>query len=619
MISKPVIIEPNFYINIMINIRKTSLLLSIISVGVIAQELDQNFLDSLPPELSAELLMQSQNQETETKIFNPPSTDVKLISENLEKIKSDLILIESSLNQSSDTSGDNGLKVIGENFFDSFQSTFMPINEPHIGSNYILDVGDTINLQLVGQKNEEASIIVARDGSISAPYIGSVVVSGLSFDKVYELIRAKYKESFLGIDAFATLANLRDKNILIIGAVKFPGTYTLSGGATALQAIDIAGGIAGNGSFRNISIKRNDQVIENIDLYEVLLKGNLNFTTFLQSGDVIVVEPKGKTVSISGGVNVPGIYELKETEKLEDLFNLAKGFKPGSQEIIEIYAGNSEPLQIITETNDMKNIIPGHGLDIKVPEFISYPVPIKKVEITGEVKNPGVYSFNDGDRLSDLIIKAGGYTLNAYEPGGILVRESAKSIERSINLRNYNEMIKFIATSANAKDVVANGGDTLLLILNELKNSDPTGRVSAEFDISKIRKSPEIDTRIQPNDRIYVPHIPQEIYVLGEVVSPGTRLYDVDFSVKDYIARSGGMGLYADKSRLVIIHPNGDSYLWSGGLGNLFNNNLSIIPGSVIYVPREIGKLDGLNYASVIAPIFSSLAISLASLNSISD
>ena len=142
------------------NIHKTSLLLLILSFGAIAQDLDQNFLDSLPPELSAELLMQQQNQDSETKIFNPPETDVKLISENLEKIKSDLILIESSLNQGPDNQSNlagNALRVIGENFFDSFQSTFVPINEPHLDSNYILDVGDTINLQLVGQKNEETS------------------------------------------------------------------------------------------------------------------------------------------------------------------------------------------------------------------------------------------------------------------------------------------------------------------------------------------------------------------------------------------------------------------------------------------------------------------------------
>ena len=89
-----------------------------------------------------------------------------------------------SLNKdSNNNSAGNDLRVIGENFFDSFQSTFMPINEPHLSSNYIFDVGDTINLQLVGQKNEMISIIVARDGSISAPYVGSIVVAGFPLIK----------------------------------------------------------------------------------------------------------------------------------------------------------------------------------------------------------------------------------------------------------------------------------------------------------------------------------------------------------------------------------------------------------------------------------------------------
>ena len=116
-----------FYINIMTNINKTSLLFLVISFNVIAQDLDQNFLDSLPPELSAELLMQSQNQAVETKVFNPPSTDVRLISENLEKIKSDLILIESSLNKdSNNNSAGNDLRVIGENFLILFSQLLCP-------------------------------------------------------------------------------------------------------------------------------------------------------------------------------------------------------------------------------------------------------------------------------------------------------------------------------------------------------------------------------------------------------------------------------------------------------------------------------------------------------------
>jgi len=101
-------------------------------------------------------------------------------------------------------------------------------------------------------------------------------------------------------------------------------------------------------------------------------------------------------------------------------------------------------------------------------------------------------------------------------------------------------------------------------------------------------------------------------------LNPGARLYKSNSSAKDYIALSGGHGKYAEKNRSIIIHPNGDAFLLNESIIN-FKKNADIYPGTIIYVPREIGQLDGINYAAVVAPIFSSLALSLASLNSIND
>ena len=101
-------------------------------------------------------------------------------------------------------------------------------------------------------------------------------------------------------------------------------------------------------------------------------------------------------------------------------------------------------------------------------------------------------------------------------------------------------------------------------------------------------------------------------------MNPGARLYKPNNSGKDYIEKSGGYGKYAEKSRSIIIHPNGDAFLFNESIVS-FRKNIDIYPGTIIYVPREIGQLDGINYAAVVAPIFSSLALSLASLNSIND
>lgn len=241
------------------------------------------------------------------------------------------------------------------------------------------------------------------------------------------------------------------------------------------------------------------------------------------------------------------------------------------------------------------------------------------VTLSGEVVHPGSYTVADGETLSSVIKRAGGYTNNAFEYGGVLTRESAKEIEQKINNRIYQDMIKFIATSANAKEVASNG-NTLPLILSEFRNVKPVGRVTAEFNLSKLIKKPSLDTTLHHGDKIHIPAFAQEIYVLGEVLTPGARLYDPSSKAKDYIGKSGGLGLYGDKERVVIISPNGDSYLYTGGgLLAFTKSEIDIIPGTIIYVPREIGKLNGLNYASAIAPIFSSLALSLASLNSIND
>ena len=190
-------------------------------------------------------------------------------------------------------------------------------------------------------------------------------------------------------------------------------------------------------------------------------------------------------------------------------------------------------------------------------------------------------------------------------------------MERKINSRIYNDMIKFIATSPLAKNIVSGGQSSLPLILSEFKNVEVTGRIGAEFDISSLRNNPERDTILANGDKIHIPPYTQEIFVLGEVVAPGARLYQTSSNVNDYIAESGGIGAYGDKARIIVIRPNGSANIYSRNI--FFKNSSDILPGSVIYVPREIGKLDGINLAAVVAPIFSSLAISLASLNSINS
>lgn len=589
-----------------------------------AQTLDANFLEALPASIRGDVLEQMSDASSmnEPKKFNAPDTSIDQLEESLSKIKSKLTDIEDAMN-SEKTGGLAFLskpKPFGVDFFSSFQTTFMPINDPNAVKEYVVDIGDSLKIQTIGgQKTNIKPMLVERDGSVLIPEIGKVQVAGLNLNTINKLIYSLYQDAFIGREAFVSLSYMRDMNILVIGSANKPGMYTVSGGSTILSVLHAAGGMNDQGSMRSIIIKRNNKVLQEVDLYEALIKGNVNLGSSLRSGDVILVNQKLPQVTITGGVPSPAIYEIKPNESLEDLIELAGNPMPGASDGIEIRRiMPGKTIDIIkVPFNGTNKFQLQNGDSIQVPYYSAEPNPINTVELSGQVVLPGMYTIKPGQTLLELVNEAGGYTDNAYEPGGLLYRESAKIKEKEYNDRIYSDMIKFLATSPNAKEVVSGGSSSLPLILSEFKNVAPVGRVTAEFNLSKLSSNPNLDTKLQNADRIHIPEFNQEIYVLGEVITPGTRLYNSDFQPDDYIELSGGIGKFGDQGRIIVIKPNGDSYLVTKSFFALGMKKNFMIPGSVIYVPREIGKLEGLNYAGIVAPIFSSLALSLASLNSI--
>ena len=231
--------------------------LLLLSTIIYSQELDETFLESLP---------ESVRQDIEGKI------DAKA---DLEKP----IYRRASTFVDKD---DGKTKLFGSDFFDVMQTSFMPINEPNLDASYILDFGDVLEIQLIGQKDVTDTYAIARDGSINLPDIGKLNLSGLSLNDASDLIKAKVNASFIGTNAFISLKNVRDINILIVGNAYNPGIYTLNGNSNMLHALSMAGGINEIGSYRNISLVRSGKIIDTLDLYEVLIYGKY-FTIFLTS------------------------------------------------------------------------------------------------------------------------------------------------------------------------------------------------------------------------------------------------------------------------------------------------------------------------------------------------
>jgi len=585
-----------------------------------AQQLDESFLRSLPANLQADFLAQSKNVDDKDKNIPNPETRIDNLEQALADAEQTLKNIKQDLDQQQNLKNKE-LQRIGEKFFQSFQSTFLPINEPNADSTYVLDVGDQLTLQLIGQKNLNSKLTIKRNGAINIPDIGDVTLAGLSLQEASELIKRIVAQAFIGVEAFITLTELRDINVLVVGNILKPGMYTLSGGSSPLSLLYAAGGLDYNGSYRDIIHKRNNVTLQSIDLYEVLLKGNFAFSHQLRSGDALVVNPKHAEVRVSGSFANPGIYELLPSENLVVLLNYAGIQKKNVSSTLNIerYSENKVDVFNIAISNlEDFELLDGDSVSLlgSIPQFNQ----TKSVTITGEVGAPGVYRIDDNATILDLIKMAGSYTERAYPLGGILIRESLKDIENASKDKSYNELLRYLVASPNFGSILSSPDSTgIITFLSILKDYEPIGRVVSEFSIAKLSANPSLNITLEDGDQIHIPPFQSYVFVFGEVMTPGSVPYREMGSLLDYIKFAGSFSRVADQDRIVLISPNGEVEVFSKKRFKIFENSGLVLPGSTIYVPREVGKLDGINLAASVAPIISSVALSLASLNAINN
>ena len=243
-------------------------------------------------------------------ITEAPSELEKTVSETLEPIT-----LEEQIQQQVVQSA---LSQFGYDIFSVTPTTFAPVEGIPVPPDYIIGPGDTFVLQIYGPADVEYRLVVTREGRLLIPEIGDIQVAGLSFEEAKLTLQQTITKMRIGVKTVITLADLHTIQILMVGDVSRPGMYTVSGLSSLLNTLITTGGIKRTGSLRDIQVRRHNQVIARMDIYNVLLKGVDDDNIYLRQGDVIFVPPIGPTISVAGEVHRPAIYELKT----ELIFNL---------------------------------------------------------------------------------------------------------------------------------------------------------------------------------------------------------------------------------------------------------------------------------------------------------
>jgi protein involved in polysaccharide export with SLBB domain len=431
-------------------------------------------------------------------------------------------------------------KIFGVDLFRNSDLKFEPNLRLATPRGYIIGPDDQLLIDLTGDNEANYKLTVSPDGTIRLQYVGLISVGGLSIEAATSKIRAAMSSTYPSLRSGRTnvainLGNIRSIKVTILGEVVKPGTYTISSLSNVYNALSASGGPNDNGSFRKIQVIRNNKIVATVDIYSLLLKGMLNGNIRLQDQDVINIPVYQTRVEMSGEVKRPALFEVLNTENLEDVISFAGGFsnKAYSAKIKVLQNTNKERRITDVNADDFTKYSPLNG-----DKYIVEPILDRfanRVEITGAVFRPGQYELEPGLTLKQLIQKADGLKEDAFLNRGYVSR--------------------------------LNSDNTLAL---------------QSFDVSKILNGTEQDILLKREDKVTISSLfdlrdEYKVDIKGEVRAPGTFDYADGMTVQSLIQMAGGFKEGATPNRIEIARriKNSDAMSASAQTAEVININIS--------------------------------------------
>jgi polysaccharide biosynthesis/export protein len=443
----------------------------------------------------------------------------------------------------------------------------IPLDLP-VGPEYVLGSGDAVEVDLWGGVSHRFYQTVDREGRISLPEVGPVLVAGKSLAEVQQSVQKILRTQFRDVSADISLARLRTIRVYVVGDVVRPGAYDIGSLSTPLNALFAAGGPTRRGSLRILKHNRGNQLVQEVDVYDLLLHGVKGDIQRLENGDTVMVPPLGPEVTIEGMVRRPAIYEQKDEKSLADVIALAGGLLPTATlrhiEIQRVVAHDKETMLSLDIPADDPTGDATKQLDTfrvhdgdKIRIYPITPYAQDAVYLEGHVIRPGKYSYRDGMRLTDLIA--------SYKD---LLPEPAME---------YGEIIHL---------------------------SEPDFRPTVEsFDLAKALADPSKAPALRPLDTVqifsrYDFENPPVVSVLGDVRAPGTYRTSGDIHLSDAIHLAGGLTPDAETLDAQVFRYMPDSTLkilnvrLDGALAGNPQDNVVLRPRDRVLVHRNTAATD---------------------------
>jgi protein involved in polysaccharide export with SLBB domain len=308
------------------------------------------------------------------------------------------------------------LPLFGQSLFDQPPSTFAPMDLLEVPSDYIIGPGDGLQVRIWGQIAADLRVTVDRSGQIYIPQVGQISVAGVHYGELEEHLKSEISKVFKNFNLTVNVDRLRSIQVLVVGNARYPGTYTISSLSTLVNAIFASGGPTPQGSLRHIQVRRDGATITDFDFYDLLIKGDKSKDVRLQPGDVLYIPHVGPLVAISGSVNTPAIYEMKDSSTLNDLIEVAGDLSTvadTSKVIVDRFVDHQARKTLEFPYDEQSRALSLKDGDI-VRVFSIVPRFENTVTLRGNVANPGRYPWKPGMRVRDLIPDAQALLTRGY-------------------------------------------------------------------------------------------------------------------------------------------------------------------------------------------------------------
>jgi protein involved in polysaccharide export with SLBB domain len=482
-------------------------------------------------------------------------------------------------------------KVFGHTLFNG---SFSNSKQHRYNPNYLINIGDIVNVKLWGAFDFNATIPVDSQGNIFIPKVGTVKIVGVRNEQLSKTIQEEIRKVYQqNVHVYSDLGNYQPVSVFVTGAVNKPGLYEGLSSDSIIQFLDKAKGIESEyGSYRKITILRENQPIKELDLYSFLIDGKLDIFQF-QMGDVINVKSIENYIEINGDVKRPYRFEIKESFVILEEILKAAILNPTATNFT-ITKWNQENEQSVS-IHSIKN---SENMKIYSGEVIEF-LPDHNTK-TIEIKISGEHSS-----LHNIVVKKGTTLKEVFEqiqPSVLsnvesfqLFRESVALQQKKLLESQLNDLeAKTLTVGSMTNEEALIRKQEAQLVLNFI---DRAKKVELKGQIVINKDTNLADITLEDKDEIYIPKKSHMVIVQGEVMLPGAQSYVNGMSFKDYIDSCGGYSFRADKNSVLIIKQNGKviSYNPSAWLDELY----SVKPGDSILV---LGKVDS-KYLQVVKDI----------------